>query len=411
MPVQLFADPLRNVVQGIMEAHGLKQQIAQAALQQQRAKMMEEDQKRSTEDAARRRQMEDIQSLQMLEGAARPVQAGTVAEKATLNTGLEGLPAGLAAQPAEAQLLRKPDPARLVRYKTADGQQREFELLSRPDQEARAIEQLKTKAGVESRIDADRFKARAQITDTFKEKDRELARELQDGRITYQQYAAEVAQRAKAGETAATQKFQKELQGMRDASAMDRTNVEASSRLTAAAQKVKGGGGGDQGLIDAVSANPTLFDSLTPTVKTRILPALATAGVQIPGKRLSGEASKVVGIAQTILPEIEQIKAIFKNGSFRSRAVDALTGRDANLARLIDRVSDKLGRIRSGGAINKDEAASFKAQMVRKMDIYNNDSKPALEALDSIRDEAMAVLSAMKQDGGAPAAADPLGIR
>lgn len=112
-------------------------------------------------------------------------------------------------------------------------------------------------------------------------------------------------------------------------------------------------------------------------------------------KPLSGEAAKVYSIATTIKPEIEQIKTLLK-GAGRLKISQILSGLDPAASRLIDQVADKVGRLRSGGAINKDEAERFKAQILRAGDILTGDTTSAIDALDALAAEADSVASSVR---------------
>jgi hypothetical protein len=110
-------------------------------------------------------------------------------------------------------------------------------------------------------------------------------------------------------------------------------------------------------------------------------------------KALSGEGAKTYSVAQTAVPELDQLRAAFdKDYSKTLRGI--LLGTDRNLIRLAESVADKIGRLRSGGAINKDEAARFMGQIASWGDYLGkkDDSKAAvLSALDRYKDEATSV--------------------
>lgn len=107
-------------------------------------------------------------------------------------------------------------------------------------------------------------------------------------------------------------------------------------------------------------------------------------------KPLSGEASKLLSIADTIQPEIATLKNAFTD-NYRSSLVGIVTGTNRELVKLVDQVADKVGRLRSGGAINSDEASRFKKQIASFMDIPFGSSDSAIKALDGILAEAESV--------------------
>lgn len=107
-------------------------------------------------------------------------------------------------------------------------------------------------------------------------------------------------------------------------------------------------------------------------------------------KPLSGEASKLKSITESIQPEIDQLIAAFEK-DYRGALVGITTGKDRALSRLLDQVADKVGRLRSGGGINKDEEARFKRQVASFMDIPFGKSEDAIKSLRSLKDEAKIV--------------------
>jgi hypothetical protein len=115
-------------------------------------------------------------------------------------------------------------------------------------------------------------------------------------------------------------------------------------------------------------------------------------------KGMSQESAKVYSIAETVLPEIEILKKALQE-SPRQSVAGILSGWDTNLSRVVDNVADKIGRLRSGGAINKDEAERFKAQIVRAMDLRSGDPGPAIDALTRIAEEANTIRTKMTPGG------------
>ncbi len=115
-------------------------------------------------------------------------------------------------------------------------------------------------------------------------------------------------------------------------------------------------------------------------------------------KALSGEASKLLSITETVQPEIQALKdAFLKN--YRGSLVGITTGVNRELVKLVDQVADKVGRLRSGGAINTDEATRFKKQIASFMDIPFGSSDSAIRALDGILAEAQSVATSIRGGG------------
>jgi hypothetical protein len=80
------------------------------------------------------------------------------------------------------------------------------------------------------------------------------------------------------------------------------------------------------------------------------------------GKPLSGEAAKVNAIATTMLPELRALRqAYVDQGVAASRGISR--GNNRELVDLVASISDKIGRLRSGGAIGEVEADRFMSQI------------------------------------------------
>lgn len=108
------------------------------------------------------------------------------------------------------------------------------------------------------------------------------------------------------------------------------------------------------------------------------------------GKPLSGEASKVLAIASTMQPEIDALAEALQTGG-RAAIMGIKTRYNMPLTRLAESVADKVGRLRSGGAINKEEEARFMRQIVSFADLRDPSASGAVEALARLRKEAEAV--------------------
>jgi len=112
------------------------------------------------------------------------------------------------------------------------------------------------------------------------------------------------------------------------------------------------------------------------------------------GKPLSGDAAKVYTIAQTIIPEIQKLQQAFAGG-YKKAVAGIVTGTNRELVKLVDNVADKIGRLRSGGAINVDEANRFKAQIASFPDLFLGNNEGAVNALNGLLTEAYGVMNSM----------------
>lgn len=155
-------------------------------------------------------------------------------------------------------------------------------------------------------------------------------------------------------------------------------------------------GGGGAGDLDKL---------LTPTEAIALGVPYGTTKGQAFGatkSKLSGEAAKVLAISTTVIPEIERLKTLFEN-DYRGTLAGLVTGTNRDVVKLVDNIADKVGRLRSGGAINKDEEARFKRQIGGLSDLAFGSSAGAITALNGIVSEAKQVSESIGgQDLGIP---------
>ena len=131
---------------------------------------------------------------------------------------------------------------------------------------------------------------------------------------------------------------------------------------------------------------------------------VAVAEASAGAKPMSAEASKVHAIATTMVPELQQLKAAIKAGGRRA-LFGIISKTDPHLSRLADNVADKVGRIRSGGAVNPSEEARFMGQLARLADLWSGSTGPAEEAIDGLIEEAQRVSGGMEPGGNRPSTA------
>lgn len=104
-------------------------------------------------------------------------------------------------------------------------------------------------------------------------------------------------------------------------------------------------------------------------------------------KPLSGDVAKLKGIVETLPNEARQLQEAFQK-DYKTSLQGIITGTDRRLVKLLDQVADKVGRLRSGGAINDAEAARFKSQVASTLDLSFGNSQDAINAIDGIIQEA-----------------------
>lgn len=171
---------------------------------------------------------------------------------------------------------------------------------------------------------------------------------------------------------------------------------EANRRAPRTTVNVNSGGGDDTAaMIQAITDNPELFNDLPPTERVKLIPALAKAGFTFPEKPMSGEAAKVYSVAETVIKDFQDLRGIIAEWP-RLSAAGMLTGLSPTLSRLRDNASDKIGRLRSGGAITETEEKRFLNQIARIMDVVTGDPASALNSLDSMMREAQIVLNKLR---------------
>src|SRR6185436_14931819 len=116
-------------------------------------------------------------------------------------------------------------------------------------------------------------------------------------------------------------------------------------------------------------------------------------------KALSGEASKVYAIATTMGEDINKLRAAFQK-DYRGSQRQLLMGTDRDLRLAAERLADKVGRLRSGGAINKEEESRFMGQIASWKSYGMGDSAAGLNALNQIEEEAGIVARSIRPQAG-----------
>jgi hypothetical protein len=101
----------------------------------------------------------------------------------------------------------------------------------------------------------------------------------------------------------------------------------------------------------------------------------------------SADTAKIKAIASTIGPEIEKLKQAFK-ANYKGALTGITLGTNRELVKLVDQIADKIGRMRSGGAVNKEEEDRFKRQIASASDIAFGNVDGAIAALDGYLTEA-----------------------
>lgn len=116
-----------------------------------------------------------------------------------------------------------------------------------------------------------------------------------------------------------------------------------------------------------------------------------------PPKPLSGDAAKLVSIAYTLPQDVEGLKAAFIK-DFKGSIAGLSSGTSPNLEKLKSQIADKLGRLRSGGAVNSDEMETFDALISKVKDLAFTDVNDAVSTLDDIAYEAKIIMEGVDPD-------------
>ena len=110
-----------------------------------------------------------------------------------------------------------------------------------------------------------------------------------------------------------------------------------------------------------------------------------------PKKPLSGSDAKMMSIAKGLNRDLDVLDKAFKK-DLKGTLAGIITGTDRKLTRVFNSAADRTGRLRSGGAINKDEAESFKSQIASVADLPFANLDDITFALNNLRQESKDVV-------------------
>lgn len=122
-------------------------------------------------------------------------------------------------------------------------------------------------------------------------------------------------------------------------------------------------------------------------------------GGAAPPKPMSAEAAKTRAVATTLIPELKLLRDAMEKNHVRAVA-GIVSGTDRNLSRLAQSAADKVGRLRSGGAINKQEEARFIGQIASWKDIPLARRRDITAAIDRYITEAESVKAGITPGSG-----------
>jgi len=123
--------------------------------------------------------------------------------------------------------------------------------------------------------------------------------------------------------------------------------------------------------------------------KTKSVAGGGTSGTL---KALSGDAAKVFSIANSLPQDIQAIKNEINKVGYNKFILGVKTGTNRTASRLVSNAADKIGRLRSGGAVNVEEEKRFREQLTNIRDVAFGDLESTFKSLDSIAEEANVVV-------------------
>lgn len=170
MPVQII-NPVAQLLQGVLQAHSVANQIRRAAQDEQEFSFRKEMALKAEQRQAQHDQIGDIQTRMQLAQFARPVVGGVITDETDLDVPGVG-PLNIGGRTVKASIARKPDAARSVKYKTRDGQELDYELKTPEEQQMDALKRLRATKGVEAYAHLQQLRGEELIKEVSRSMDR-----------------------------------------------------------------------------------------------------------------------------------------------------------------------------------------------------------------------------------------------
>lgn len=149
---------------------------------------------------------------------------------------------------------------------------------------------------------------------------------------------------------------------------------------------------------------PKSLETIEAEAKARAQGATEGAG----SKPLSGDAAKLSGYVSTLETQGQILKGLIQSHGIRWVTKEYKLGNPA-VVNVIEDAADAKGRLRSGGAVNDQEAKRFKQPFTGIGNVLYGDNEAALAAIDQVLTEASQVKSGMGKGAGQQNN-DPLGL-
>lgn len=158
------------------------------------------------------------------------------------------------------------------------------------------------------------------------------------------------------------------------------------------------GGGPVKKVVDetggAVKPQPRPAEKTTKQIEEEAAARARGTASAAPEKPLSGDAAKLSGVVSTLRSQAAKLRKIVEEQGIRTVVAKYKAG-DPNVVNIVDDVADAKGRLRSGGAVNKDEEERFKKPFAGVGNLIFNDNEAALAAIDAALNEATTVEKGM----------------
>ena len=134
----------------------------------------------------------------------------------------------------------------------------------------------------------------------------------------------------------------------------------------------------------------------SPPAKPKAMP---TPKPPSPVKGLSGDASKLLSISWTLQDDISAMNKAFQD-NYEGAIAGMKSGTNKRLMDLADQIADKVGRLRSGGAVNADEEKRFMRLIATLRGAAFSNASEAMQTLNSLAREGAIIAEAMDPGGG-----------
>lgn len=174
-------------------------------------------------------------------------------------------------------------------------------------------------------------------------------------------------------------------------------------------------------LVQAVLANPALYDNLTPTAKTAIAPELAKAGFEGFGRQLTESAISKMSDSRSAVASLKDLRDVLQKNE---QYIGPLAGfqalspySEARKAQAdIDRVKQRVGKTLEGGVLRKEDEEKYKKILATLSDTPSTAIYKVDQMIEEMGRDLEIFIEEQRKAGrkvnnnATPAGGDPLGI-